>query len=215
LGNRPCPLMGRCLRAGRDWSERAKALGIMAQASPRPGSTVPGTKKSPQVERREALPCASVSRRSGRYAAACYQCAFRRSASPHCRGEENQKLTSRGGARAPGRGCLKCESKISQDADKTLRVIRGLDPRIHPSGQESFRTGWIAGSSPAMTEIVSRTRCSVLHAAAQSRDRNEHRALYGPGSAAHRSARATRCAASGEQRVSAGHVSILVRRDLQ
>src|SRR5437868_8028680 len=44
--------------AGRGWSERAKALGIMAKASPRPGRTVPGTKKSPQVERREALPCA-------------------------------------------------------------------------------------------------------------------------------------------------------------
>src|SRR5437868_15422633 len=44
--------------AGRGWSERAKALGIMAKASPRPGRTVPGSKKSPQVERREALPCA-------------------------------------------------------------------------------------------------------------------------------------------------------------
>src|ERR1043166_7585328 len=30
----------------------------MAKASPRPGRTVPGSKKSPQVERREALPCA-------------------------------------------------------------------------------------------------------------------------------------------------------------
>src|SRR4051794_1325591 len=28
--------------------------------------------------------------------------------------------------------------------------MRGLDPRIHQSSQESFR-GWIAGSSPAMT----------------------------------------------------------------
>src|SRR3954453_18411033 len=34
--------------------------------------------------------------------------------------------------------------------------------------------------------------------ASLNRDRNGHRALYGPGSAAHRSARATRCAASGE-----------------
>src|SRR4051812_4028636 len=46
---------------------------------------------------------------------------------------------------------------------------------------------------------VSRTRCGILHAAPQSRDRTEHRALYGPGSAAHRFARATRCAASGER----------------
>src|SRR4051812_3918466 len=30
-------------------------------------------------------------------------------------------------------------------------VIRGLDPRIHHSSQESSRSGWIAGSSPAMT----------------------------------------------------------------
>src|SRR3954465_14959231 len=44
---------------------------------------------------------------------------------------------------------------------------------------------------------VSRTRCGILHAAPQSRDRTKHRAMYGPGSAAHRFARATRCAASG------------------
>jgi hypothetical protein len=30
-------------------------------------------------------------------------------------------------------------------------VIRGLDPRIHPSSRKVFRRGWIAGSSPAMT----------------------------------------------------------------
>src|SRR4051812_6180322 len=34
---------------------------------------------------------------------------------------------------------------------------------------------------------------------ARSRDRTKHRALYGPGSAAHRFASATRCAASGAQ----------------
>jgi len=32
---------------------------------------------------------------------------------------------------------------------------------------------------------LSRTRCSVLHAAAQSRDRHKHRPVYGPGLAAH------------------------------
>jgi hypothetical protein len=32
-------------------------------------------------------------------------------------------------------------------------VIRGLDPRIHPSSQSIFQRGWIAGSSPAMTEL--------------------------------------------------------------
>src|SRR3954447_3568315 len=29
--------------------------------------------------------------------------------------------------------------------------MRGLDPRIHQSSEDSFRRGWIAGSSPAMT----------------------------------------------------------------
>src|SRR6201989_438024 len=32
--------------------------------------------------------------------------------------------------------------------------MRGLDPRIHPSSQESLRRRWIAGSSPAMTPVV-------------------------------------------------------------
>jgi hypothetical protein len=32
--------------------------------------------------------------------------------------------------------------------------MRGLDPRIHPSSQESFEEGWIAESSPAMTEAL-------------------------------------------------------------
>jgi hypothetical protein len=31
--------------------------------------------------------------------------------------------------------------------------MRGLDPRIHHSSQDSFEKGWIAGSSPAMTEL--------------------------------------------------------------
>jgi hypothetical protein len=39
---------------------------------------------------------------------------------------------------------------------------------------------------------VSRTRCSVLHAVPQSRDRNERRPLYGPGSAAHHKSAALR-----------------------
>jgi hypothetical protein len=31
--------------------------------------------------------------------------------------------------------------------------MRGLDPRIHLLRKESFEKGWIAGSSPAMTEL--------------------------------------------------------------
>src|SRR6202035_4535711 len=44
---------------------------------------------------------------------------------------------------------------------------------------------------------VSRTRCSVIDAAPQSRDHCFRHAAMGPGSAAHRTARAARCAASG------------------
>src|SRR5882724_7242209 len=43
-------------------------------------------------------------------------------------------------------------------------------------------------------ELVSRTRCGILHAAPQSRDRHEHRAWYGPGSAAHHAAKRRRAA---------------------
>jgi hypothetical protein len=35
--------------------------------------------------------------------------------------------------------------------------MRGLDPRIHHSSPEVFRSGWIAGSSPAMTETKSKS----------------------------------------------------------
>src|ERR1044072_6152740 len=71
--------------AGRGWSERAKALGIMAKASPRPGRTVPGSKKSPQVERREALPCALFPGDPGPGRGVLHF-AFRRSASPRLGG---------------------------------------------------------------------------------------------------------------------------------
>src|SRR5258708_1218473 len=67
--------------AGRDWSERAKAFGIMAQASPRAGSTVPGTKKSPRrdAERRCRVPLFLGN--PGNKPRPLPRCAFRRSAS--------------------------------------------------------------------------------------------------------------------------------------
>ena len=46
---------------------------------------------------------------------------------------------------------------------------------------------------------MSRTRCGILQAAPQSRDRTKRRSSNGPGSAAHRCASATRCAASGDE----------------
>jgi hypothetical protein len=33
-------------------------------------------------------------------------------------------------------------------------VMRGLDPRIHPLSKKRFFKGWIAGSSPAMTNCM-------------------------------------------------------------
>src|SRR6201991_3029697 len=56
---------------------------------------------------------------------------------------------------------------------------------------------------------VSRTRCGILHAAPQSRDRNGHGAWYGPGSAAHHAAksgalRSVRGTNSSSQRVAVG-----------
>ena len=71
--------------AGRGWSEGAKAPGIMAKASPRPGRTVPGSKKSPRrsAGRRCRVLCLPAIRGTGR---GVLHCAFRRSASPHKRG---------------------------------------------------------------------------------------------------------------------------------
>src|SRR3954465_13492805 len=40
--------------------------------------------------------------------------------------------------------------------------MRGLDPRIHPSSKQSFRRGWIAGSSPAMTVELVAAAVSLL-----------------------------------------------------
>src|SRR5262249_6846972 len=37
-----------------------------------------------------------------------------------------------------------------------VRVMRGLDPRIHLLRKKLFEGGWIAGSSPAMTAFVAR-----------------------------------------------------------
>src|SRR4051794_40125855 len=56
--------------------------------------------------------------------------------------------------------------------------------------------------SVKLVGLVSRTRCGILHAAPQSRDRY---GCNGPGSAAHRFASATRCAASGEQETLCPH----------
>ena len=56
-----------------------------------------------------------------------------------------------------------------------------------------------AGARPLRWRIsaalVSRARCSAFRAASQNRDRTKHHARYGPGSAAHRSAKcyALRC----------------------
>src|SRR5713226_7152987 len=48
-------------------------------------------------------------------------------------------------------------------------VMPGLDPGIHPSLQEPFRRGWIAGSSPAMTKDAGLSRIP-RHQAAVDRD---------------------------------------------
>src|ERR1043165_4337334 len=97
--------------AGRDWSERAKALGIMAKASPRPGRTVPRSKKSPQVERREALPCALFPPGNMPRRVALRLSALR---FPSQKGRQT-KSSTRGGARTQTRGCLKCESEKRDD----------------------------------------------------------------------------------------------------
>src|SRR4051812_25944435 len=73
--------------------------------------------------------------------------------------------------------------------------------------------------------LVSRTRCGILHAAPQSRDRTKHRLFVTAPDAAHRFASATRCAASGarnlatnsigrktvEQAVATGALKIVLR----
>src|SRR5450631_4695600 len=41
--------------------------------------------------------------------------------------------------------------EIAQARATCTVVMRGFDPRIHQPSQKHFRSGWIAGSSPAMT----------------------------------------------------------------
>ena len=44
-------------------------------------------------------------------------------------------------------GCLKCVHEIYLRARATLRVIRGLDPRIHPSSEESCENDGLPGQA--------------------------------------------------------------------
>src|SRR4051812_28971381 len=72
------------------------------------------------------------------------------------------------------------DQEIERDAANTLRVIRGLDPRIHPSSGRVLRRRWIAGSSPAMTRVAFPGRDAARSAASQNRDRTEHRRSLRP-----------------------------------
>src|SRR5450631_4130031 len=45
--------------------------------------------------------------------------------------------------------------EIAQARATGTVVMRGLDPRIHQPSQKLFERGWIAGSSPAMTTLLS------------------------------------------------------------
>jgi hypothetical protein len=97
--------------------------------------------------------------------------AFRRSVSPQG-GEINQKPNSRGGAGTKRRGCLKLWiGNLRQNAETHSASYAGLTRVSIHLRVNIFRRGWIAGSSPAMTtQIVSRARCGILHAASQNRD---------------------------------------------
>src|SRR5689334_4048359 len=69
-GIRPGPLRGSATCAG--WTgtgERREIAVLRPERPPRPRKNGPGQKIA-AVERREALPCAAVSRRSGKHAAA-------------------------------------------------------------------------------------------------------------------------------------------------
>jgi hypothetical protein len=137
---------------------------------------VPGTKKSPRrdAERRSA---ASVFlRRETRCGQLLPRRAFRRSVSPQCRGEKKIKAQL---ARRRGNEDSwlfeSTKSEIFASRRNILRVIRGLDPRIHHASKRLLQRGWMRGSSPRMTisGLVSRARCGILHAASQNRDRSK------------------------------------------
>src|SRR3954468_22507181 len=74
-----------------------------------------------------------------------YQGASFGAPSPLKKGRSTKSLNSRGGARTNWRGCLKFESEIFATGRNILRVIRGLDPRIHHSSQESFEEDGLPG----------------------------------------------------------------------
>jgi hypothetical protein len=69
------------------------------------------------------------------------------------------------------RGYLKFEFEIAESAVTHSSSYAGLTRVSIILRKDSCEEGWIAASSPAMTpEIVSRSRCGILHAASQNRD---------------------------------------------
>jgi hypothetical protein len=168
------------LMAGRDWSERAKAFGIMAQASPRAGSTVPGSKKSPRrdAERRCRVPLFLGN--PGNKPRPLPRCAFRRPVSPQSRGEK--KIKAQLARRRENVSAWLFEiriGKFSQDAATHAASYAGLtrvsilfarlvsklmDARVKPAHDEE--RGWIAGSGPAMTSERSGHEPTLVQTAA-------------------------------------------------
>ena len=135
--------------AGRGWSERAKAFGIMAQASPRAGSTAPGTKKSPRrdAERRCRVPLFPGN--PGNKPRPLPRCAFRRPVTPHFGGETKANLGLTGAARMRKSGCLKFESEIREAHERATltAVIARLDRATQYSRLPRFTpTAAITGS---------------------------------------------------------------------
>jgi hypothetical protein len=145
-----------CELAGRGQASGAKS----------PSSHVPGRADQGLKERRggtpEGVAVCSVSRRSGKQAAAVTKVRLSAFRLPSLfEGRTTANLGRICAARMQKFGCLTCESGSERDAATYSAVIRGLDPRTHRSSQESLRSGWIAGSSPAMTRarFPSALRC--------------------------------------------------------
>jgi len=101
---------------------------------------------------------------------------------------------------------------------RNCSVTRGLDPRVHLFRKNFLQTGWIAGSSPAMTTAIAARACpspaSPLRGARETRGARLHlpRVSHGTGAGVGRGVGGELAVELGEQRNTVGEAIFGARR---
>jgi hypothetical protein len=161
--------------AGRDGRRAGESLpGWRASVRARARKSGPKVEEVAAAGRREALPCASVSRRSGKQAAAVTKVRLSASRLPSKWGDQLEpQLARRRGNEIPWLfESMKSEFDVRRR--NILGVIRGLDPPAGPKPPSArrrpaypslfarvFRRRWIAGSKPGNDEHFTPARDAI------------------------------------------------------